>query len=132
MSPRISVFPPPGDARLVLVGFSDARSVESKRVAPPSIAGFYQPGGDACCATERFFGLDFGRITHLYTLLGACHGVQVMIETAKGRVTLPNRIIFWKTSKGEGGHFQSKKLHCRFWTFIQGFSQKYCNIIFQK
>ena len=35
VSPRISVFPPPGDARLVLVGFSDARSVESKRVAPP-------------------------------------------------------------------------------------------------
>ena len=66
MSPRISVFPPPGDARLVLVGFSDARSVESKRVAPPSIAGFYQPGGDACCATEKFFGLDFGRTTSLH------------------------------------------------------------------
>ena len=63
VSPRISVFPPPGDARLVLVGFSDARSVGSKQVAPPSIAGFYQPGGDACCATKRFFGLDFGRIT---------------------------------------------------------------------
>ena len=66
VSPRISVFPPPGDARLVLVGFSDARSVGSKRVGPPSSAGFYQPGGDACCLTERFFGLDFGRVTPLY------------------------------------------------------------------
>ena len=34
VSPRISVFPPPGDARLVLVGFSDARSVESKLLLP--------------------------------------------------------------------------------------------------
>ena len=122
MSPRISVFPPPGDARLVLVGFSDARSVESKRVAPPSIAGFYQPGGDECCATERFFGLDFGRITPLYTLLGACHGVQVMIETAMGRVTLPNRMIFRKTSKGEGVIFNPKIYIADFGNFKQGFS----------
>ena len=51
----------------------------------------------------------------VYTLLGACHGVQVMIDPAKGRVTLPNRMIFRETSKGEGGHFQSKNLYCRFW-----------------
>ena len=34
------------------------------------------------------------------------------------------------------GHFQSKNLYCRFWTFIQGFKQgsleKNCNISFRK
>ena len=34
---------------------------------------------------------------------------------AKRRVKLPNRMIFWKSSKGGGGHFQSKNLCCRFW-----------------
>ena len=27
----------------------------------------------------------------------------------RGRVPLPNRTIFWKSSKGGGGHFQSNK-----------------------
>ena len=33
----------------------------------------------------------------------------------KGRVWLPNRMIFWKSAKGGEGHLQSKKLYCRFW-----------------
>ena len=35
----------------------------------------------------------------------------------QGRMALPNRMNFWKTSKGEGGHFQSRNLYCRFWAF---------------
>ena len=57
----------------------------------------------------------------LYTLLGACHGVQVMIETAMGRVTLPNRMIFRKTSKGEGVIFNPKIYNADFGNFKQGF-----------
>ena len=57
----------------------------------------------------------------LYTLLGACHGVQVMIETAMGRVTLPNRMIFRKTSKGEGVIFNPKIYIADFGNIKQGF-----------
>ena len=38
-------------------------------------------------------------------------------KTHKGRVGLPKRMNFRRTSKG-GGHFQSKNCCCRFWTFI--------------
>ena len=31
-----------------------------------------------------------------------------------------NWCFFWKSSKGGGGHFQSKKLHCRFCWFQSG------------
>ena len=41
----------------------------------------------------------------------------------QGRAMVPKRMRFWEKSKGEGGHFQSKNLYCRFWTFIQGFKQ---------
>ena len=47
-----------------------------------------------------------------------------------------NGWIFGKVSKGGVGHFQSKNLYCRFWTFIQGFKEgfsgKNCNMIFRK
>ena len=39
----------------------------------------------------------------------------------KGRMTIPNQMNFWKSSKGGGGHFQSKNLYCKIWTFKQGF-----------
>ena len=44
----------------------------------------------------------------------------------QGRVALLNRMNFRKSSEGgAGGHFQSKKLYCRFWTFIQGFKRAF-------
>ena len=39
-----------------------------------------------------------------------------------GRVALTNRLK--SSKKGEGGHFQSKNLYCRFWTFIQDFKKR--------
>ena len=38
----------------------------------------------------------------------------------KGRVMLPNWMNFRKSSKGKGGHFQSKNLYCRFGNLKQG------------
>ena len=41
-------------------------------------------------------------------------------------------MIFRKSSIGGGGHFQSKNLSCRFWTFIKGLKRafwKNCNMI---
>ena len=40
---------------------------------------------------------------------------------AKGRVRLTDRMNFRKSSKRGGGHFQSKNLYCKIWTFKQGF-----------
>ena len=59
------------------------------------------------------------------------------LEVAKGRVRLPKQMNFRKTSKEGGrGHFQSKNLCCRFFTFMYGFFrtffEKNCNTIFQK
>ena len=39
----------------------------------------------------------------------------------KGRLTLPKRMNFRKSSKGGGGHFQSKNLCCKIWTLKQGY-----------
>ena len=40
----------------------------------------------------------------------------------KGRMVVPNRMNFRKSSKwGVGGHFQSKNLCCRFWELWTGF-----------
>ena len=36
-------------------------------------------------------------------------------KSYRGRVRRPNRMIFWKSAKGGGGHFQSKNLCCIFW-----------------
>ena len=50
-------------------------------------------------------------------------------QSCKERVAPSKQINFRKRSKGGwGGHFQSKKLYCRFWNFIQGF----LSMIFQK
>ena len=57
-------------------------------------------------------------------------------EPSKGRVTIPKRMNFRKSSEGGGGLFQSKKIYVADWTFKQGFlinfSEKNCNMIFQK
>ena len=47
---------------------------------------------------------------------------SLTLSDTKGRVRLPNRMIFWKSAKGGGGvgHFQSKNLYCKFWNFKQG------------
>ena len=37
----------------------------------------------------------------------------------KGRLPLPKRMNFRKSSKRGGGHFQSKNLYCKIWTFKQ-------------
>ena len=56
----------------------------------------------------------------------------------KGQMKLQKWRHFWKSSKGRegGGHYQSKKLCCIFWTIKQCFKQvlfgKNCNIIFRK
>ena len=39
----------------------------------------------------------------------------------QGRVTFPNRMNFRKSSERGGGHFQSKNLYCKIWTFKQLF-----------
>ena len=39
----------------------------------------------------------------------------------KGRLPLPKRMNFRKSSKRGGGHFQSKNLYCKIWTFKQGY-----------
>ena len=39
------------------------------------------------------------------------------LSTARGR----NTMNFWKSSERGGGHFQSRNLYCKFWTFKQGF-----------
>ena len=39
----------------------------------------------------------------------------------KGCPTFPNRMNFRKSSERRGGHFQSKNLYCKIWTFKQGF-----------
>ena len=42
-------------------------------------------------------------------------------------------MFFWKTSEGGGGHFRSKKLHCRFCWFQSGiFWVKKRNVISKK
>ena len=43
----------------------------------------------------------------------------------KGRVTLPNRMNFQKSSKEGGGSFSIQNLYCRFWIFIKGFFQTF-------
>ena len=45
----------------------------------------------------------------------------VKVYLCKGRMEIPKRMFFRKSSKRGGGHFQSKNLYCRFWTFKQGF-----------
>ena len=42
-------------------------------------------------------------------------------SSAKGSLPLPKRMNFRKSSEGGGGHFQSKNLYCKIWTFEQGF-----------
>ena len=42
-------------------------------------------------------------------------------DVTKGRVRLTDLMNFRKSSERGGGHFQSKNLYCKIWTFKQGF-----------
>ena len=46
----------------------------------------------------------------------------LFLQWFKGRMGTPKRENFRKSSKGGGGHFQSKNLYCRFWTLNRAFS----------
>ena len=56
-------------------------------------------------------------LSHFQQLQPESHrsGLQ---NVSEGRVGLPKRMSFRKTSEGGGVNFQSKNLHCRFWTII--------------
>ena len=72
-----------------------------------------------------------------FSPLGTKYFPSGLLLTAKGQVTIPKRMNFWKGSKNGGGHhFQSKKSCCRFWTlkkvFLFDFPEKNCHMIFRK
>ena len=80
---------------------------------------------------HKFFSIDFNSywnccFAHFcrfdnVTINGFCpEGFQTYRSNHKRRVTLPNLMNFRKSSKGEWGHFQSKNLYCKLWTFIKG------------
>ena len=56
------------------------------------------------------------------------------IDPTKGRPSAQKWMFFWKSSEGRGGgHFRSKKLHCRFCWFQSGiFWRKKAQCNFQK
>ena len=75
-------------------------------------------------AFHRITGICFWKFMFEVCTKNTLFCVQVLFHLVKGRVAVPKRMNFRISSKKGGGSFQSENLYCRFWTFIQGLSEK--------
>ena len=76
-----------------------------------------------CCKEDQWSHVEEARAakTLIAVKVNQIKRLLQQVTSCKGRVRLSNRMNFRKPSKGVGGHVQSKKLCCRFCTFIWGF-----------
>ena len=77
-----------------------------------------------CWLFTGLLGSVSGSLCLRYVLKIHYFAFRFCFHLVKGRVAVPKRMNFRISSKKGGGHFQSENLYCRFWTFIQGLSEK--------